>query len=258
MQRRKPGASPVFFRLLRTHHAADRGLYVVSRKLHGIGVTLYAMTSCAYRCGANFPGGDGAPRAGAGRAGILGRLLFRAACTALLLQAACAGAADDFAVSAEARGEAVAIEARATVAAPYAVVWGTLTDYGRLAEFIPGMQSSRIAGRSGTTAIVEQHGKAGFMIFSYGIDVLVASTELPSGVIEIHALEGNLKQLRGRYRVEQGGRQGTCVLRWTGLIEPVLALPHLVGVPMIRNSVAEQFRGMVDEIERRAVLAARS
>lgn len=216
------------------------------------------MTSWAYRYGVEFPGRHGARPAGVGLAGILGRLLLRTACTALLLQGDCALAADDFAVSAEARGEAVAIEARATVAAPYAVIWGTLTDYGRLAEFIPGMQSSRIAGRSGRTAIVEQHGRAGFMMFSYGIDVLVASTELPSGVIEIHALEGNLKQLRGHYRVEPGGRQGTWVLHWTGLIEPALSLPHLVGVPMIRNNVAEQFRGMVDEIERRAMLAARS
>ena len=187
----------------------------------------------------------------------IAKIWCRAVCAAALLHALSAVAADDFAVSAEARGAGVAVDARATVAAPYAVIWSTLTDYGRLAEFIPGMQSSRIAERRGPTAIVEQHGKAGFLLFSYGIDVVVASTEHPSGIIEIHALEGNLKQLSGHYRIEQGGRQGTWILHWIGLIEPALSLPHLVGVPLIRNNIADQFRGMVEEIERRALLAAR-
>jgi len=183
--------------------------------------------------------------------------IVRAVCALALLYAVCAGAADDFAVSAESRGVAVSVDARATLAAPYSVIWNTLTDYDRLAEFIPGMRSSRVAGRHGSTAIVEQHGEAGFFPFTYGIDVVVASTEGKAGVIEIHAINGNLKQLYGHYQIDTGRKAGTWILRWTGLIEPGLSLPHFIGVPMIRSSIAEQFRGMVDEIERRAVRAGR-
>ena len=184
--------------------------------------------------------------------------MLRVACGFALLQAVCASAADDFAVSIEARGAAVAVNARATLDVPYALIWSTLTDYSRLADFVPGMHSSRVVERRGASTIVEQHGKAGFLIFSSPVDVVVAATEHPSGVIEMHAIEGNVKQLYGQYRIDKGGRDGTWVLRWVGLIEPALPLPHFVGLPMIRSNIADQFRGMVDEIERRAVVAARN
>lgn len=172
----------------------------------------------------------------------------------LLLTAATAQGAEGFTVVAEPRGAAVAIDVRATVSAPHPVIWNTLTDYGHLSEFIPGMQSSRITERHGTTAIVEQHGEAGFFIFSYGIDVIVASTEYHPDTIEIRVLKGNLKRLDGRYQVERGERDGTWVVSWKGLIEPSLALPQFLGLRLIRGSVADQFRGMIDEIERRDAL----
>ncbi len=169
----------------------------------------------------------------------------------VLLRALSAGAAENFNVVADARGAAVGIDAQATLAVPHALIWSTLTDYGRLAEFIPGMQSSRITARQGPTAIVEQRGTAGFFIFSHDIDVVVASTEHPPDSIEIRVVKGNLRQLQGRYRVEKTAGTDRWVLRWQGLIEPELSLPHFIGVPLIRASIADQFRGMVDEIERR-------
>lgn len=184
--------------------------------------------------------------------------MLRAACGFALLHSVFSSAADDFAVSVEARGAAVAVNARATLDAPYALIWNTLTDYGRLADFVPGMHSSRIVERRGATTIVEQHGKAGFLIFSSPVDVVVAATVLPSGVIEMHAIEGNVKQLYGQYRIDKGGKDGTWVLRWFGLIEPDLSLPHFVGLPVIRINIADQFRGMVNEIERRAAVSARN
>ncbi len=162
-----------------------------------------------------------------------------------------AQAADDFIVTARANGSAVTIDARATLSAPHAVIWAALTDYNRLADFIPGMRSSRVTGRRGTTSIVEQQGKAEFLIFSSGVEVVVASTEYPPDVIEISALKGNLKQLDGRYRIERGAKAGTWVLRWVGLIEPAFILPAFIGVPLIRGNIEDQFRGMVEEIERR-------
>lgn len=171
-----------------------------------------------------------------------------------LAQCGVAGAAEGMQVIAEPRGSAVAVDVRATVAAPHAVIWSTLTDYGHLAEFVPGMQSSKITERRGATAIVEQRGEAGFLIFSYGIDVVVASTEYHPDTIEIRVLKGNLKRLDGRYQVERGDRDGTWTVRWVGLIEPALTLPQFLNVRLIRGSIVDQFRGMVDEIERRDLM----
>lgn len=169
----------------------------------------------------------------------------------MLLHALEAGAVADFAVVAEPRGSAVAVSARATLTVPHPVIWSTLTDYGHLSGFIPGMHSSTIVQRSGPTAIVAQRGEAGFLIFSHGIDVVVASTERAPDTIDIRLIRGNLKQLDGHYRVERGEKEGVWVLSWLGLIEPKWPLPHFLGVPLIRINIEEQFRGMVDEIERR-------
>lgn len=169
----------------------------------------------------------------------------------LFAQSGVAAAADGLAVVAEPRGSAVSVDIKATVTAPHALIWSTLTDYGHLAEFIPGMQSSKITERRGSTAIVEQRGEAGFLVFSYGIDVVVASTEYHPDTIEIRVLKGNLKRLDGRYQVERGEKEGTWTVRWVGLIEPSIPLPQFLNVRLIRSSLVDQFRGMIDEIERR-------
>lgn len=160
-------------------------------------------------------------------------------------------AADDLTVQAEKAGKAVAIEARATLSAPLDLIWSTLTDYDHLSEFIPGMRSSKVVGHDGPAAIVEQEGEAGFFIFSYGIDVVVASTEYPPDLIEIHVLSGNLRRLDGAYRLEPGALPGTWLLSWSGVIEPSLSVPAFLGVGLMRRNVEAQFSGMVAEIERR-------
>jgi uncharacterized membrane protein len=55
--------------------------------------------------------------------------------------------AQNLAVEAQLQGKALAISARATIHAPLPLIWRTLTDYDHLAEFIPGMKSSRVLER---------------------------------------------------------------------------------------------------------------
>lgn len=182
------------------------------------------------------------------------RILLRILCGGVMCHVLAVSAATDFTVAAEPRGSAVEIKARAVLMAPHDVIWSTLTDYNRLSAFIPGMHSSKVVMRRGPTAIVEQRGEAGFFIFTRDINVVVASTEYSPERIEIRVIRGNLKQLNGRYQVDRGENENTWVLRWTGLIEPELSLPRFLGVPLIRSSIEDQFRGMVDEIERRDAL----
>ena len=172
----------------------------------------------------------------------------------LLAQGGVAAAAEGLVVAAEARGTAVLVDIRTTVTASHAVIWNTLTDYGHLSEFIPGMQSSKITERRGSTVIVEQRGEAAFLVFSYGIDVVVAATEYHPDTIEVRLLKGNLTRLDGRYQVERVEKEGAWTVRWVGLIEPSLSLPQFLSVRLIRGSLVDQFRGMIDEIERRDVV----
>jgi carbon monoxide dehydrogenase subunit G len=178
------------------------------------------------------------------------RLVSIGLLAALLLGVRLAAGAQAVEVRTERRSGAVLIDATAVIDAPFAVIWSTLTDYDHLGEFIPGMRSSRVIGRHGAAAVVEQVGEAGFLFFRYSINVVVESAEYPPD-IEIRVLSGNIKRLDGRYRVEPGDRAGQWRLRWFGLIEPSVPLPPLFGEAILRRNVTAQFRGMVEEIERR-------
>jgi len=154
-------------------------------------------------------------------------------------------------VEAYRRGPAVEVVARATLRAPHELVWRTLTDYDRLATFIPGLLKSRVIERRGPEVIIEQLGEVRFLVFSFPIEVTLASVEKPPNEIEAHALRGTLKQLEGGYRIERGPVPGALVLHWRGLVQPAVSLPPLLGEVIMRANIEDQFAGMVREIERR-------
>ena len=170
----------------------------------------------------------------------------------VLMSPARAGA--DISVVATAQDAGVQITAHAVVRAPIELIWQTLTDYDHLAEFVPGITSSRVVSRQGPELVVEQKGSAHLWFFSYPIEVKVAAAERPYRSIDVHLLQGNLKRLDGSYRIEPKP-DGTTELAWNGLIEPDSPLPGFIRNPMLRRSISEQFAGMVREIERRAAPA---
>ena len=97
---------------------------------------------------------------------------------ALLALSAAMGApqaAEQVSIRASSRGSAVEIEARATLRAPYALIWQTLTDYDHLSDFIPGMLKSHVIDRRGNATIIEQSGNATILFFNYPIDVVIES-----------------------------------------------------------------------------------
>jgi ribosome-associated toxin RatA of RatAB toxin-antitoxin module len=171
---------------------------------------------------------------------------------AVLVLAVHARAAQDVGVDAQLQGNGLAISTHATIRAPLPIIWQTLTDYDHLAEFIPGMRMSRVLQRHGPTVIVEQVGEARFLIFHYPIDVVVQSDEHYPATIAVHVLSGNLRRLAGAYRIETvPDSREQFVLRWQGIIEPDIPLPLFITAPGLRETVADQFVGMVREIERR-------
>jgi hypothetical protein len=154
-------------------------------------------------------------------------------------------------VTAKLDGAAVRVDAVASLRAPLAVIWRTLTDYDHLSAFIPGMATSRVVERKGVAAIVEQTGAARFLMLSYPLNVTVASEEYPPYSIRIHALKGNLLRLDGGYEIVPGAG-GVNELRWRGSIQPDSFIPALMTRPILRAVVEAQFRGMVGEILRRS------
>ena len=179
-------------------------------------------------------------------------LVVLCALTGLCSTAMAAPPAEPVTVQAQREGSAVRVTTEAVVRAPLTLIWGALTDYNHLAEFVPGMVSSRVLKRRGKRVDVAQSGKAHFWFFTYAIDVVVEVTEQPPDALSIRAIRGNLKELEGGYQMKKiDGKEGEYLLQWSGVIEPALPVPQALALPLIRSNIAQQFEGMVREIERR-------
>ena len=178
---------------------------------------------------------------------------------ALLLLLSCAAGlanvAEPAQVQARRQGDAVQVQAQTTVKAPRELIWSTLTDYNHMAEFVPGISQSRVLERRGGTTRVAQVGTAHLWFLDYTIDVVVETTEQPPHAIGIRLVSGNLKQLDGGYQLEPvDDKDDAFLLRWSGVIEPSIAVPQVIAVALMRANIAAQFAGMVKEIARREAL----
>ena len=152
-------------------------------------------------------------------------------------------------VHATRNGDALEVVAVAEFEGDVVRTWQVLTDYGRIAEFVPNMQMSRVISRGGNSAVVEQQGEARMLFFSYPINVRLAITEHPRERVESRAVAGNFREMRNIYTLEL--RQGRVLLRYSGHLIPDFFVPPLIGTLALRNNVEETFRALVEEIERR-------
>lgn len=169
----------------------------------------------------------------------------------VLLPLASAQGASGIDVQAKRNGDLIDVRAQALVHAPLSVVWSTLTDYERLPEFIPGLETSRIVSRVGARTTVAQTGQARFLFLTMPISVTVESTERPPHVVEVRRISGTLRHLQGRYEATPVSAQLVQLL-WTGSLSSEVDLPPLINTALARMSIGDQFTGMVREIERRA------
>lgn len=146
-------------------------------------------------------------------------------------------------------GDALDVVAVAEFDGDIARTWQVLTDYGRIAEFVPNLQVSRVLSRGRNSAVVEQKGEARVLFFSYPINVRLAVTEHPHERVESRAIAGNFREMRNAYTLEQ--RQGRVSLRYIGHLVPDFFVPPLIGTLALRLNVEGTFRALVEEIERR-------
>jgi ribosome-associated toxin RatA of RatAB toxin-antitoxin module len=183
--------------------------------------------------------------------------LRRGAPALLALGAAFAGstlaAGETVSVHAERRDDAFVVEAVAEFRADPRVAWQVLTDYDRYAEFIPDLRSSRVVGRSGAGAIVEQRGQAGFLFIRIPLEVRYLVEETPYRAVRSRAIGGDFREMEGVY--ELSPVPGGLRLAYSGRLVPGFMMPPLFGTMAVRLSVERQFGAMVREIVRRDAAA---
>lgn len=175
------------------------------------------------------------------------RRWLRLALVMLLVPAAGGGRAAD--VQIEQQGRVFHVSSQSVVAAQPAVAWRVLTDYGRLAEFVPAMRSSRVVSKPGQPLVIEQSGEAGVLLFRFTIDVVLEIDERPPQRLAFNARSGNMRRMRGEWRVEPEG--AATRLHYTAELEPAFWVPPLVGAALLRRDIASQIEGVAAEMERR-------
>lgn len=161
---------------------------------------------------------------------------------------ATAAPAAEVTVHAARNGDVLEVVAVAEFEGDIARTWRVLTDYGRIAEYVPNLETSRIVSRDRNGAVVDQRGKARMLFFSYPINVRLAITEHPYERVESRAIAGNFREMRNSYTLET--RQGRVLLRYAGRLVPDFTIPPLIGPWILRRNVEETFRALVEEIER--------
>ena len=175
----------------------------------------------------------------------------RTICSALgllLLVLPATSPAAQISVHATRDGDSFEVEATAQIDAEVADAWKVLTDYDRLAEFIPGMQESKMVSRDGLNVVVDQRGETSFLFFTFPMRVRLAIEEFPNDRIVSDAIAGNFKQLHGVYHLE--ARDTGMQLRYEGKFTPDFSYPPLMGTLVVRSTVERRFAAMVREIEK--------
>lgn len=135
------------------------------------------------------------------------------------------------------------------VAVPPAAALAVLTDFDHMAEFMPGLNSSRILARDGNVYRVAQQGRAQFgpVGFSYESERRIEIVD--STRILARALSGSAKRMASEMLLHPvaGGTR----LEYRVEIVPASWLPGVVGSAFFRHELAEQFTALEREMLRR-------
>lgn len=146
------------------------------------------------------------------------------------------------------------IQASTMVRATPQQVWRVLTDYARLPEFVPELLASDVISRTGNEAVVEQHGRAGFLFVSHSIRMRVHIQEQPYSSIDVRLLSGDMRHYSGHWTLApfvQDGIEGTHI-RYSGMIEPNFFVLPLIGTAIVQANVKTMMEAVAVEIERRS------
>jgi carbon monoxide dehydrogenase subunit G len=165
-----------------------------------------------------------------------------------------ASAAEPIRVEVQQRGDVVVVDVDAPVDAPMAAVWDVLTDYNRMAAFLPSIKSSVVLARHDGRVDVEQRGEArhGFLVMKFHI--VREIEEMPGYQMHSKLIRGDFKSYELTTKlVDQGG---TTVIRQHGEYVPTMWIPPGVGPALIRSETEKGYTDLIAEVRRRVASAS--
>lgn len=130
--------------------------------------------------------------------------------------------------------------------------WQVLTDYERLAEFVPNLTSSTLISRNGREAVVEQYGSGGFLFITQEIHLVLRVREQPFSAIDITRIAGNMKRYDAQW-ILIPARENRCDgtrIAYSAILQPDFFLPPFVGPALVQADVEKMLQAVLAEIER--------
>lgn len=93
------------------------------------------------------------------------------------------------------------IAAFVDVPADIAATWAVITDYNRLAEFVPDMQVSRVISKPGEAIHVYQRGDKSWLLLGTPLELVFRMDETPTSRIRFRMVSGNIKRMFGEWQL---------------------------------------------------------
>jgi ribosome-associated toxin RatA of RatAB toxin-antitoxin module len=151
----------------------------------------------------------------------------------------------------DADGERVyEVAASGVVDAAPAAVWKILTDYERMPEFVPDLQSAHVLSRSGNRAIIEQFGVAHFLFIRRDIHLIVQVREQPMSSIDIGLVTGDMKLYDCRWALTPIPETGGTRIDYSGRLVPKFYVPGMLGSNIIGADVKRMLKAVLERIDR--------
>lgn len=147
-------------------------------------------------------------------------------------------------------GRVYEVNASGEVAAAPAAVWRILTDYDRMAEFVPDLRSARVLSRSGDEATIEQVGVARLLFFHRDIRLVVQAREQPISQIDISLVDGDMRVYRCTWRLVPIPETGGTRVLYSGAMAPKFYVPGILGANLIRSDVEKMMAAVLLRLDR--------
>jgi carbon monoxide dehydrogenase subunit G len=146
-------------------------------------------------------------------------------------------------------GDLLLIDVSFTVTATTQEAWNVLTDYDRMAQFLPNVDSSSVIERSGNKLKVAQKGRSSRGLLSFALDYVREIELIPYHEIHSRVISGTLKKLDALTQLTPL-ESGTRVTYHSESL-PNAWIPPGIGPLFIENEMRKQFENFRNEMLRR-------
>jgi carbon monoxide dehydrogenase subunit G len=156
---------------------------------------------------------------------------------------------DDINITIQNNGKVIVVDAYYSVPAGLQLVWGTLTDFNNIPNFIKGVASSEITNRTGNTLRVAQTSEIRFSGVSFNFESVGEIKLVPFKGFSTRMISGNMSKMHEITKINSGGDK--TYISYHADIVPNMWILKYIGHGFIETEARERLQQVRNEIIRR-------